>query len=245
MHCPNCRHVLTKVQLQSIEVDHCNFCGSTLFDINEINRITLADARKLADIKQSDVISGDEKLSPKDGSPLERIEEESIPQFVTLLHSKTTGEVFAFPDDLINFKKAQKAKISYFKTWNMPLPALQSVLLFSVLLASTLSVVYISSRFQNTAPQTTQASNLCVNKNIVERNGEAILVFCETKSPFDCNVRAVCEDGEKVLPLQVNTDRTDHFVVLPPACTNVKIECSEGASHIDSDWIIAPSVPQP
>ncbi|KXK11232.1 MAG: hypothetical protein UZ22_OP11002000438 [Microgenomates bacterium OLB23] len=110
MHCPNCHHILVKVLLDSVEVDHCNFCGATLFDMNEINRITLTDARRLAEMKQSDVISGEEKLSPRDGSPLVRITNDAIPQFVTILHSPTTGEVFAFADDLVNFKKGAKCK---------------------------------------------------------------------------------------------------------------------------------------
>lgn len=237
MHCPNCRHILTKVKLENVEVDHCNFCGSTVFDINEINRITLAEARELARIKKSDVISGDEKISPKDGSPLERMDDESIPEFVTLLHSKSTGEVFAFPDDLVNFKKAQKAKIAYFQSWHIPLPALQSVLVFSFLIVATVSVIYAASRFQNPTLQNTQASTLCANKNIVERTNEGFVVFCETRSPLTCNLRSVCPQGEKLTELHSNADRTNHFAVLPTACTNVRIECHEGSSSIETDWM--------
>ena len=237
MHCPNCQHILTKVTLDKIEVDHCNFCGATLFDMNEINRISLADARKLADIKQSEAISGNEKFSPKDGSPLERLEDDSVPQFVTLLHSKSTGEVFAYPDDLINFKQAQQAKISYFKSWQLPLPALQSVLVFSFFIVTTVSVIYTAARFQNPTSQTTQASALCTNKNIVERTDQGVLIYCETKSPFTCTARSVCVQGESVVELRTSADRTGHFAVLPTACTNVKIECAEGSTSIETDWI--------
>lgn len=241
MHCPNCHHILIKVQLDSVEVDHCNFCGSTLFDINEINRITLADARKLAEMKQSDVISGEEKLSPRDGSPLTRINNDSIPQYVTILHSATTGEVFAFADDLINFKRAQKAKISYFKTWQIPLPALQSVLVYGLILVATLSVAYMANTFQGPTSHTTQATSLCINKNIIERTEGGFLVFCETKSPLNCAVRAVCAEGEKLFPLNSDADRTSHYEVLPTACTNAKIECAEGSTSIETDWLLLPA----
>lgn len=241
MHCPNCHHILTKIMMDAIEVDHCNFCGATLFDINEINRITLSDARKLAEMKKSDVISGEEKLSPRDGSPLVRMQDDSIPQFVTLLHSTTTGEVFAFPDDLVSFKKAQNAKISYFKSWHIPLPALQSVLVYSLILVTTLSVVYLSNRFQTPTSHTTQATSLCINKNIVEQTEGGYLVFCETKSPLNCAVRSACPDGEKITPLKSDANRTSHYEVLPPACTNIKIECSEGSSSIETDWMLLPS----
>lgn len=238
MHCPNCHHILTKVSLEVIEVDHCNFCGSTLFDMNEINRITLSDARKLAEMKQSDIISGDEKLSPKDGSPLTRITDDSIPQFVTLLHSKITGEVFAFADDLVSFKKAQKAKISYFKTWNIPLPALRSVLVYSFILVTTLSVAYFYDTFQGPTSRTTQASGLCINKNIIEKTESGFLIFCETKSPLNCSARIVCDSGENIVPLKSDANRTSHYEVLPPACTNMKIECAEGSSSIETDWML-------
>ena len=238
MHCPNCHHILTKVMLDAIEVDHCNFCGSTLFDINEINRITLSDARKLAEMKQSDTISGEEKFSPRDGSPYTRITDESIPQYVTLLHSKTTGEVFTFADDLVSFKKAQKAKISYFKTWQIPLPALQSVLVYGLIMATTVSVVYLANTFQSPTSQTTQASGLCINKNIIEKTAEGYLIFCETKSPLDCNLRSVCETGESTSILNKDANRTSHYGVLPPACTNIKIECAEGSSTIETEWML-------
>ena len=56
MHCPNCKHILTTVTLENIVIEHCNYCGGSLFEENEINRITEKDAEKLALMKQSDSI---------------------------------------------------------------------------------------------------------------------------------------------------------------------------------------------
>lgn len=238
LNCPNCRNPLDKVQLSKVEVDHCNNCGGTLFDYNEVNRITLADAEKLSLMKQTDVISGVEKFSPRDGSPLKRIESESVPQYVTLLKSDTTHEVFAYPDDLVNFKKAQDAKIGFYKAWNIPLPALKSVLVFSFVIAVSLGAVLVSSQLTQQSSQSIQASQLCTNGIEVypplEGSEGPYAVSCQTATTMTCSAEVRCLGADETYILS-NTPTRTHTGFIPSTCSTIRIICNDNGAILETD----------
>lgn len=249
LNCPNCHTQLTRVQLDKIEVDHCNNCGGTLFDYNEVNRISLSDAEKLSLMKQTHDISGDTKFSPRDGSELKRIEDESVPQYVTLLKSESTQEVFAYPDDLVNFKKAQNAKLSYFKAWHIPLPALSSVIVISLVIAISAGTVLFSSLLTNPQSQAIQASQLCksgieifraqgddiMGRNQNETNSQGSYgITCQTESTMTCRVSAYCLGKNENFVL-TNTPTRIHAGLIPSTCSRVKMICSDNGLTIETE----------
>lgn len=245
LNCPNCHTQLTRIQLDKIEVDHCNNCGGTLFDYNEINRISLSDAEKLSLMKQTHDISGDTKVSPRDGSVLKRIEDESVPQYVTLLKSDTTQEVFAYPDDLVNFKKAQNAKLSYIKTWRIPLPALSSVIVISFVIAISAGTVLFSSLLTQPQSQGIQASQLCRNGIEVYRaqdtnnqtdtaSQSAYGVTCQTESEMTCQIVATCL-GRTENYVLTNTRTRIHAGLIPSTCSRIKMICSDNGLTVETE----------
>lgn len=235
MHCPNCHHILTKVQLDTIEVEHCNSCGGTLFEANEINRVTEKDAERLSLMKQTDAISGGEKLSPRDGSILQRIQSESIPQHVTLLESKSTGEVFAFAEDLLEFKKAQDAKINYYKSWHIPMPPLANVLVFGFAVMASASIAYMVTLIQSPKTQSIQAQTICEGGigKVKLQNGDGYLVSCTTPVDLGCKMQATCDDG---MPVQLTCKEKTYFGTTTPTCSQVKFSYKDGQESIETDW---------
>lgn len=238
LNCPNCHYQLTRIQLDKVEVDHCNNCGGTLFDYNEVNRITLSDAEKLSLMRQTNDISGEEKFSPRDGSILKRITHESVPQHVTLLKSDTTQEVFAFAEDLINFKKAQDAKLAYMKTWHIPLPALSTVLVFGFVVAISATTVLFSSLLSKPGSQAIQASQQCRNGLQVFSSSEdasaAYGVTCETESNMTCRVEAFCLGKTQTFTF-TNTPTRTHAGFVPATCSRIKMICSDNNLTIETD----------
>jgi len=234
MHCPNCKHILIQVTLENITVEHCNYCGSTLFEENEINRITIKDAERLSLMKQSDSISGGEKISPRDGSIMERIQNESIPQHITLLRAKSTGEIFAYPEDLLEFKTAQNAKIDYYKTWRIPMPALQQVLVLSFVMVFTGAAIYMASLLQTPHNQAIQAQELCQGGIEMIDVKDDVLVSCLTSIPLKCTIQATC-DG-RVIDIETSSAQTTHFGSVSKTCTDVRFVCSDNGKEIDTDW---------
>ena len=233
MHCPNCRHILTKVNLSGIEVEHCNNCGSTLFEANEINRITSKDAERLSMMKQTDVISAAEKISPRDGNPLTRIEGESIPQHVTILHSESTGETFAFPDDLVEFKKAQGAKVEYFKAWRIPMPQVRNILVLGLALFATVSFAYIASTMRAPTSQSIRAQELCVDGVGTVDIGDSIMVSCTTSLDLSCGVQAECANGESV---QLTCSNNTYFGTVSELCTSVRFFYEDEDGRVETIW---------
>lgn len=234
MHCPNCRHILTQVELNTITIEHCNYCGGSLFEENEINRITVKDAEKLALMKESDSISGGEKLSPRDGSVMERVQNDSIPQHVTLLRDATSGEIFAYAEDLLEFKKAQTAKVDYYKLWRIPMPALQQVLVLSFVMVFTGAAIYMASLLQAPQSQSIQAQELCQGGIEMLSVKDDILVSCLTEIPLTCTIQATC-DG-RVVDVETSSAQTTHFGTVPQNCSDVRFVCGDHGENLETDW---------
>ena len=234
MHCPNCKHILTTVTLENIVIEHCNYCGGSLFEENEINRITEKDAEKLALMKQSDSISGGEKFSPRDGTIMERVQNDSIPQHVTLLRAASTGEIFAFPEDLIEFKSAQSAKINYYKSWRIPMPALQQVLVLSFVMVFTGAALYMASLLQSPQNQAIQAQELCQGGIEMLTIKDDILVSCLTDIPLTCTLQATC-DG-RVINIETSSAQTTHFGSVSNRCGEIRFTCSDHGEPLETTW---------
>ncbi|OGK29860.1 hypothetical protein A3I56_00985 [Candidatus Roizmanbacteria bacterium RIFCSPLOWO2_02_FULL_43_10] len=234
MHCPNCHNILTQVQLGNVHVDHCNNCGATLLEPNVINRITLNDAERLAMMKETDSISGTEKISPRDGSVFVRLQSDSIPQHITLLHSTSTGEVFAFAEDLVEFKRAQGSKIDYYKTWRIPLPALQQVLVLGMIMFITASLAYVSTVLQQPTQQSIQAQELCQGGIEQIQVKEDHLISCLTAVPLTCTIQARC--AGKINNIDTNSAKTTHFGTIPSACSEARFICFDKERSVESTW---------
>lgn len=201
--CPNCRNKLQVTSCDNnLAVDHCNNCGGTFFKENEINRLTLVDARRLAFQKTNESISGEEKLCPKDKKPLIQIRQQSLPQYVTLLQCNQCRGVFAYPDDLVEFKKAQKAKINYYKIWQIPLPSLQAVLIYSFVFAAALTVVYAISPLSR-QPQKIKATQEICPIEVIQTDS-TFLVYCKSPYSFRSTAKLVNSETEEVIYRAVN-----------------------------------------
>lgn len=234
MHCPNCRHILTIVQLENVEVEHCNNCGGTIFEANEINRITQRDAERLAMMKKTDEVSASDKISPRDGSVMTRVKSNSIPEHVTLLQSKSSGEIFAYADDLVAFKQAQDAKVNYYKIWHLPMPAVQQVLVFGFAIFAAVSLAALVTLIQDPTTQSTQAQSLCENGIQTIELEDGHLVSCTTQLDLKCELTARCSNSSELIPLTCN-DRT-YFGTVPATCEEIRFMYTEDNQVIETDW---------
>lgn len=171
------------VSFGSIAVDHCDFCGGTFFDQNEINRITIENALTLSKQKENDSITGNEKCCPKDSFVLKPLQMESVPQHVVLLQCDTCRGIFAYGDDLVAFKTAQEAKLHYYTSWRRPMPSLANVLVFSFILAISVSVAYRISPYFGTPPIPTQATDELCPIELIDTDS-ATTIYCKSPRPY-------------------------------------------------------------
>lgn len=212
MTCPNCNESMNYVNLDNQHLLHCSNCGGSFFDINSINRISVNSAQKLNEDKKTDEIFGKVKLCPKDKTTLTPIQdEETIPTRVTLLKCPKCQGVFTYPEDLINFKNAQVAKINYFKAWNKPLPSLKSILVLSFvgIIAASVFASYFT---QQDSISQTQANNL-VKKVYISISGQYVTVSFRTEIPMKSEIAFKnMETNEVVRKIISNELTTFHYI---------------------------------
>ena len=195
MLCPNCGQPMNLVIADNQKILHCTNCGSSFFEENGINRITLNTAQKLAEDKKNDEISGSEKKCPKDQTLLKPILTDynqfqpvssPIPADVTLLRCQKCAGIFAHPDDLIMFKQAQVAKIEYFKLWQLPIPSLKSVIVLGVV-GLIFSAVLANYTYFKNGLKPTSASDL-IKKFYLSSSGNYLFIFFKTEKPFKSKI---------------------------------------------------------
>jgi DNA-directed RNA polymerase subunit M/transcription elongation factor TFIIS len=212
MRCPNCGEQMSPQNADNQTVLHCRRCGGTFFEENGINRVSLTSAQRLSREKESDELSGDQKMCPKDNAQLAPIEHgESIPQHVTILGCPQCQGTFAYPQDLIAFKEAQTAKVAYFKTWKMPLPSLKAVMIsFTVLLVS-ISFVRFLFRYQQQYLQPTQAEDVVRNVS-ASKSGRYLFVSFKTATPFTSKIYLLDSLTGQTVETQIQAEPTTlHF----------------------------------
>ena len=188
MLCPNCGETIEYVSLDNQNVLHCRNCGSSFFEENGINRITEESAQKLFDDKKTDEISGHEKKCPKDQTPLVLVQDDdAVPSDVALLKCRKCKGIFTYPEDLLLFKKAQNAKVEYFKAWHMPLPSVKTVLVFTFLAVVSFSLFTSLSSIRQKSINQSQAQDL-VKGFAVSKSGHFLFVSFKTAVPVTSRI---------------------------------------------------------
>lgn len=179
MICPSCGNTLNHYVLDKQGVLHCRLCGGSFFEDNGINRISHESAERLGRYTYNDSARANAlKKCPKDGNVMAPIANTpSVPPSVTLLHCPLCFGVFAMPKDLLDFKKAQEAKVEYFKLWNIPLPNLKPVFIIASTIVVLTSVVLGVNTLQRSPSYNSQASDVLKTIDLQIRNNYIFVSF--------------------------------------------------------------------
>jgi hypothetical protein len=169
--------------LDGQEVLHCINCGASMFQENGINRITYKTAQKLADEKKQMAEYGTKKLCPRDRCELQPIRnDEAVPGTVTLLRCSNCRSIYAAPNELVLFKKAQEAKVEYFKIWQKPLPSIRSVVVLSFVALVAVSALAGFTVYTNRNTSQTQAEDV-IEKINTSKSGRYVFMSFRTTEP--------------------------------------------------------------
>ncbi len=215
MSCPNCSESMKSSYVDNQYVSHCSSCGCTFFAENAINRITYDSARNLSQDKYRRFISPKNKHCPLDFSALTPISNtEAIPAYITLFVCPSCSGVLVYPDDLLKFKKAQGAKIDYYKTWGKPFASLQAILIvFFIFILSVSSYLTINT-LQNRASYRSEASDLFKTLSIV-KSGHYILIGFRTNTPLKSQIVLVnSKTGKQIIRTISQDPRVVHEIIL-------------------------------
>lgn len=215
MLCPNCNQPMSLVTADNQTFLHCSNCGASFFEKNVINKISLSTARKIAEDKLTDEVFGQEKRCPKDETILKPItnQPEAISPEITLLSCSKCHGIFTYPEDLVNFKEQQQAKISYFKAFKKNF-SFRVVFVLSFLAIATATVLTQGNRFLNSLSSKTQASPI-IKKVDFYRSSRLLLVFFKTEVPFISKIIFFDKTiNQEIIKTVSETPKTTHQITV-------------------------------
>lgn len=194
--CPACGHSLLpkKVRTYSggeIEVDKCPFCGGVWFDHFEANLVPLAEIKKLVkeEPRSKEQLIGEGKC-PHCLIPLVPLRSESIPNYLNVLSCPQCRGNWFSQKNLVTFKEAQKAKINYFKLWQIPLPSTFSILLpVLILLALTLSLPLTLIKLKEREEVRIRAGEIIIKPTVINLNPTSVIITFATTTPVTSEVK--------------------------------------------------------
>lgn len=199
LHCPDCNHSLIakKVRTHSggqVEVDHCLFCHGVWFDHFEANQIPLPEIKKLTSQKHRPE-SAHPEASRRIGQnkcphclvSLTPLQSASIPRFLRVFTCPQCRGNWFSSNDLIEFKKAQKAKINYFKAWRLPLTSAFAVFLPLLIFALTIPVVLIG--FKTKEEVHIRADEIIVKPTVINLNSTSVIVTWTTTQSVTAEIK--------------------------------------------------------
>ncbi len=143
---------------------------------------------------------------------LEKTKVDAIPPEVTVFHCPSAHGYFFPSGNLLKFKKAQEAKISYHKLWHIPLPPLRAVLLTSILIFLGISGVTILTKVNQTQTTESQAKDIISYQQVIVSSGDHTLLFLvrtNEKTTLTLHVDAL----DIIKPLTTN-DGTSHTLLV-------------------------------
>ncbi len=180
MHCPDCGSVLITLSLgmePPVTLDVCSWCGGVWTDQGETNFFQAPDLSQVSLPRfPRRVPQPKERYCPKDHSRLARIKGESIPEDVAVFHCSSCGGNWFPAGELKRFKRAQRIKLSFFKTWHIPVASPAAILLPVVLLLIITGSIFVTVTSIQNQLQTESQAKALMGKPVV-RNISPTEVF--------------------------------------------------------------------
>jgi len=125
---------------------HCSTCGSSFFDKNGIDKISISSARALTEEAQGQYVLGNQKVCPKDKSLLLEKVDAALPKNTLLLQCPSCEGIFAYPDDLLKYKGVKAASPLSANAFKL-LPAPKSLFMLASFAVLTVAVLLNAGNF--------------------------------------------------------------------------------------------------
>ena len=237
MNCPNCNLSLTEMTLDNQHVLHCLSCGGSFFEENGVNRISIESAEKLSTGGGEERKNASPNFCPRDHAALLPLyDDETIPQGLEFFRCAKCHGVFALPKDLITFKRAQIAKVEYFRLWSRPIPSLHAVLVFSFLLVVSAASYGMLTNISKQGSTATRASEI-VERTTIIKSGRYTLVSFHTTLPYRSEILLINKaTGAQTIKEVAKEPTLSHIVTLtdvdPDQEYFYKIRLTDGAGKV-------------
>lgn len=201
MHCPICQEKMQFIPMDNEVLIHCNNCGWSFFEENEINKLTYKSALLLSKDKQKNLEMVPKFFCPRDQNPVIKAYDEVAPPRVNLFRCIKCRGILISAKDLLNYKKAQKAKNEYVRLWNAFYPVTKNIMALLFIAVLSLSAISSLIYLKNQRQTSTQAEEIITFINIT-KNQDYLFIYFKTLSPFKSKI--IFEDRTLDMTLEKN-----------------------------------------
>lgn len=156
---------------------------------------------------------------PQCQEPLERSHSEAIAPDILAWYC-TSGHGYFFPrGHLRKFRTAQVARVSYHKLWQIPTPAIRSVLLSSMILFMILTSSILVSQIRQRQRSESQAQSIIESRQVIVSGGR-VAIFAQTVVPSQLRITI---EALKVNAIMKTGDGLTHEISLPDVASGMYI----------------------
>lgn len=218
MTCPQCNSTLNLLKVTTTDsneknIYECLDCGGHFLENYLVNFITTETARNVDSvIPKNHNQKNNELKCPTCGQNMFIIQDDqAIPQTVSVYNCPNSHGDFFPKDNLLLFKKAQDAKLSFHKLWGIPIKTAFSVIIPLFIVFTSVTVLpNLVKQINISKENRVKASELISNPLVTPISDTEVLISFSTTSSTSSSITFT--QGFKQ-PYSVSTDKdTNHLI---------------------------------
>jgi len=217
MTCPHCNHPLSFISIETTDgqtqtVDECLNCGGHFLPPYLANFLSVETAKNVDSVlPKSNTVPATHPVCPKCGQTMSSIKDDSVPETVTVFTCPNNHGDFFPKNQLLQFKKAQQAKIYFHKLWGIPLKSAFAVLIPLVIVFTAITAIPTIIKQLGTSQESrVKAGDILTSPLITPISNTQVLISFSTKSPTKAQVRFT-EGQDKTFTIS-QTPQTNHLL---------------------------------
>lgn len=196
MTCPDCDSLLGSRDVQGetgelVAIECCNSCGGVWVDHAKANTISIEGATNLISSLPGENLQSlaGKGRCPRCFSALEPLIHSSIPRDSKVKVCPSCRGNWFPRGELSVFKKAQKARVEYFRAWKIPVTSVFQILLpVLVLVVVGISIPFTVYLAQKNQEERIMASELLENVKVVPSGSGEVIVAFSTPLPLTSEI---------------------------------------------------------
>lgn len=219
MTCPHCSHPLSSIGIDTIDgqsqtIDECLNCGGHFLSPYMANFLSIETAKNVDSVlPKSNTVPAAHPVCSKCGQTMSSIKDDSVPETVTVFTCPNNHGDFFPKGQLLNFKKAQQAKIYYHKLWGIPLKSAFAVMIPLVIVFTAITVIPTIIKQLGTSQESrVKADDILTGPSITPLSQTEVLIYFSTKSPAKAQIRFI-EGLDKTFVVSQTPQTTHLFTV--------------------------------
>jgi len=217
MTCPHCNHPLSFIRVDTTDgqtqtVDECLNCGGHFLPPYAANFLSIETAKNVDSVlPKSNTVPATSPVCPKCGQTMSGIKDDSVPETVTVFTCPNNHGDFFPKNQLLQFKKAQQAKIYYHKLWGIPLKSAFALIIPLVIVFTAVTAMpTIIKQLGLSQESRVKAGDILTAPLITPISNTQVLISFSTKSPVIATVRFT--EGLNKTFTTSQTPQTNHLL---------------------------------